>query len=434
MSISSRFKKGEIFFSYNPFSKKDKQVFKELMNHVAPLKSEYSHLKWGDSDKIEAGNDIQRSLEDYLNTADIIILLLSAEYLASQQCYEHEMQPTLARHNDGKVRIIPVILRHFDHMNTLLAPYRLLPSNGKPVESWSHRDAALAEITTAIRLVIDELPETPVVHSSVDLRPTFLPTIFYGNAHFFTNRETIIARIFSFFTTYQKQDTAILALNGLPGIGKTQIALAYTHHPRASQIYQKTFWLNASSRAFLSQDVSTYALQISLPEKDEENEKLLFDSFKRWLKDQSDWLLVLDHLEDFDLIDLVIPTQSKGHVLFTTLLQATGRYALPLAIPSMEVDAGTLFLLRRAKILWPEELLENAPSETVSKAKAIAQVLNGFPLALEQAGAYIEENGCSLTLYLSLYQDRQAWALDKRGHVANDYHHSVTGTFDLIFK
>jgi tetratricopeptide (TPR) repeat protein len=432
MSTLSRFEGREIFISYNRPAKRDTNLFQGLMNHLAPLKNEYPDLKWGNSNKIEAGKDINRSLEDYLNTADIIVLLLSSDYLASPDCYEREMQPTLTRHHAGNVHMILVLLRPIDKKSALLAPYHLLPSNGVPLSRWSDRDEAFVEITTEIRLAVDELMKTATRHSHADPRRTFASTPFYGANDFFTDREAVLAKIASSFAAAQKQNTPILALNGLPGIGKTQIAQAYVYYPHASRIYQKMLWLNASSRALLSKDVSIYATLFSLSE--EKDEKLLFITFKQWLQEEQGWLLVLDSLEDIDLIDLVIPSYSKGHVLLTTRKQATGRYAFPITVTSMDTDAGALFLLRRAKILWHQDSLEQAPPATVSKARAIAQALNEFPLALEQAGAYIEETGCSLTTYLSLYQEQRTRIFSEQGQLADDDHQSVIGTFDLVFQ
>jgi tetratricopeptide (TPR) repeat protein len=428
MSISSRFKRREIFFSYNTLSTKDQELFQELMKQLAPLKSEYSGLKWGDSDKIDPGKEINRSLEDYLNTADIVVLLISADYLASQRCYEREMQQALTRYNARKVRMILVLLRALDQGNSLLAPYQLLPSNGIPVDSWSNRDEALSEIAKEIRLAVEKL----VAPTVVGHQPAFKSNASYGDNVFFTDRDTVLDKISSSFASAQNRDTPILALNGPPGIGKTQIAQAY--RSRSYQVYQDTLWLNASSRALLSKDVSTYTTRFSLPEEDGENENLLFASFKQWLQDQPGWLLVLDYLEDIDLIDLVVPSQSSGHVLLTTRKQATGRHAFPIIIKSMDVDYGALFLLRRVKILWPQDPPEQAPSDVMSKARAIAEILKGFPLALEQAGAYIEETGCSFARYLSFCEQRRAWLLSGHGQLADDQRQSVMSTFDFILQ
>lgn len=427
MSTISHFKGKEIFFSYNTYANGDKNLFKRLMKHLVPLKKEYLDLLWYDSNQISAGSDTIQSLTAHLNAAVVIVLLISPDYLASERCYEHEMQPALALAAREAVRLIPVLLRPTDQ-DYSLARYKPLPSNGIPVDHWPHRDDALLEVATGIRLVLEELANSrkPTPH------PTFVSKPSYSRNALFTDRDAILAKISSSFASAQNQATPILALNGMAGIGKTQIAQAYSARP--SQVYQNILWLNASSRAFLSKEVSAYATHLSLPEADDRNEKHLFTAFKHWLQNSPAWLLVLDYLEDISLIDLIIPDYSRGHVLLTTRRQATGGRASPLTIPSMDADHGVLFLLRRATLLSAQASLDEAPQDIVHKARAIVQALGGLPLALDQAGAYIEETGCDLRTYLDLYQQQRLWLLSQGKSPADDQHESVMGTLELVFQ
>lgn len=432
MSIASRFKGREIFFSYNTYAVGDKKLFTHLMSHLAPLKKEYPDLTWCDSNTISAGSDIIQSLTAHLNAAVIIVLLVSPDYLASEHCYTHEMQPVLALAATGAARLIPVLLRPIDQDISPLARYQPLPSNGVPVSHWSHRDDALLEVVKGIRLVLTELADSRMPDPHTALHPTFVSQTSYGGNDLFTDRDAVLAKISSSFASAQNHATPILALNGLAGIGKTQIAQAYTSRP--SQAYQRILWFNASSRALLSKEVSAHAAHLSLPEADEKNEKHLFAAFKRWLQDKPGWLLVLDFLEDITLLDLIIPQHSRGHVLLTTRKQATGGRASPVTISSMDVDPGALFLLRRATLLSAQASLDEAPKDIADKARAIARALDGFPLALDQAGAYIEETGCDLSTYLDLYHQQRLWLLSQRKPSADAHHESVMGTLELVFQ
>lgn len=89
----------------------------------------------------------------------------------------------------------------------------------------------------------------------------------------------------------------------------------------------------------LSTYVSTLAYQLSLPDGIRENEQQLFAAVKQWLRDQLDWLLVLDQIEDITLIDLLVSPSSRGHVLLTTRLQDTRKRAFSLFISSMDINA-----------------------------------------------------------------------------------------------
>jgi tetratricopeptide (TPR) repeat protein len=402
------------------------------MIHLAPLKKEYPDLLWSDSNTVGAGNNINQSLQVHLNAAIIIVLLISPEYLASQDCREQEMQPALALAAAKAVRVIPVLLSSIMQQDlSPFAQYKSLPPNGVPVRNWHPQDDALLEVAEGIRLVIEELADSRTPDLHITPRQTFIPKISFPSNHLFTDRDTILDKISSSFAAGQNHSTPILALNGIAGMGKTQIAQAYSSR---SSRYQHIFWLNASSRALLSKDVGSYAMQFSLRVKDDKNEEQLFGAFQLWLTNRPSWLLVLDHVEDINLIDLVVPSRSQGHVLLTMRTQATYSRAFPISVASMDTDSGALFLLRRATLLSIQESLDEAPADLAQDARTITRELDGFPLALDQAGAYIEETGCNLSAYLTLYRQKGLWLLGQGRQAANHQHKSVMGTFELIFE
>ena len=125
----------------------------------------------------------------------------------------------------------------------------------------------------------------------------------------------------------------------------------------------------------------------------------------------------------------------KGDLILTTRSRATGNYIQRVSIDTLNEEEGALFLLRRTKCVNSNVLLEVHPSDFES-ARAITQSLGGLPLALDQAGAYIEERQCSLEHYLRLYQNEKERAelLRQRGRTALDHPESVTVTFALSFK
>jgi tetratricopeptide (TPR) repeat protein len=430
MAVLSPARPTRIFFSYAISSPEDKVWFDQLTKHLSILRYSYPTYEWYDS-KISSGDPIDQFIEARLNQADLIVLLTSADFFASRRCYELEMQRAIARSDAGEARLIPVLLRPTNWHSSPLARYSPLPANGLPVSSWSDSDAALVEIVQGIHQVIKELTIQGTTH--INLMPQQVPiyNLPYISNDFFTDRDAILATISSFFATRSRR-TLVFALNGLGGVGKTHIALEYSY--RSSHDYQSVFWLNASSRTMLGTEIRTLARQLPLSHKDWEDEAELFDTIKLWLQGQSNWLLVLDQLQDMTLLDLIVPLYSSGHVLLTTRIQATGRRASAMSVPSMDIDASTLFLLQRAKLLPAEAQLQQAPTHLVREAVAIAHALDGFPLALDQAGAYIEEKGCNLSTYLHLYQKQRAQLLSERGRLADDHRESVMSTLLLTFE
>lgn len=111
---------------------------------------------WHDR-KIVPGSEWERNIDKYLSTARIILLLISADFLASDYCYEKEMQVALARHESGDTRVIPVILRAVDWQDAPFGKLQALPKDAKPVANWESRDDAFTSIVQGIRQAIREM-------------------------------------------------------------------------------------------------------------------------------------------------------------------------------------------------------------------------------------------------------------------------------------
>src|SRR4051795_7874378 len=95
-----------LFFSY---SHEDEDLRDELEKHLATLQRQGLISSWHDR-RITVGTDIGEAIDGHLDAADIILLLVSPDFIASDYCYEREMQRALQRHNNGAARVIPVIL------------------------------------------------------------------------------------------------------------------------------------------------------------------------------------------------------------------------------------------------------------------------------------------------------------------------------------
>ena len=98
------------------------------------------------------------------------------------------------------------------------------------------------------------------------------------------------------------------------------------------------------------------------------------------------------------------------------------------------MSEGIRFVLRRATLLEEDEPLETVSAATRTAAQQLVEELDGLPLALDQAGAYLEETGCSLSEYLALYRQHRLALLKRESSVVSEYPHTVASTWTLSFS
>ncbi|TMC20593.1 MAG: tetratricopeptide repeat protein, partial [Chloroflexi bacterium] len=176
------------------------------------------------------------------------------------------------------------------------------------------------------------------------------------------------------------------------------------------------------------------AQTLNLPEQKEQDQTIIVQAVLRWLSTHPGWLLILDNADNLAVLEGLLPSKHLGHLLLTTRSQALGPLADPLEVTTMPRDVGATLLLRRARLIALADPLEAASPADVAIARAIAQELGGLPLALDQAGAYIEETRCGMAHYQKLYHLQPSPLLKRRGSTKHDYPASVATTWSLSFK
>jgi tetratricopeptide (TPR) repeat protein/DNA-binding XRE family transcriptional regulator len=253
----------------------------------------------------------------------------------------------------------------------------------------------------------------------------------YRRNPFFTGREECLAYLHAQLEAEHGGTPSIQAISGLGGIGKTQLALEYAYRYRHD--YTAVVWVQADTAERLQSELAALASLLHLPEQQAQDQEQAVRAVKRWFAEHANWLLILDNVEDITLVSTTIPAES-GHVLLTTRAQASGACARHMNLETMSLDEGVLFLLRRAKMLGGGTPLEQADDMLQEQARAIVRELDGLPLALDQAGAYIEETGCSLSGYLDRYHVRRADLLNRRGRLTTDHPQSVSTALALSYE
>ncbi len=417
-----------IFYAYAP---EDRKFCADLDKHLAVMKRLGWIRTWYNRD-IQAGHIRADDINRHLATAEIILLLISADFLASEYCYSVELKYALQRHDLDEVVIVPIIIRPVDWSLTPFHMLQVLPTDGKAVINWTHRDQAFFDITQGLKRLIEQRrPERVSTHEYL-ISSQQLWTIPYRQNRFFTGREDVLEQITTSFSAWNSANTRVVALNGLGGIGKTQIALEYAY--RSSHLYQAIFWLNASSQDTFLADIVTLADTLELLPMKHPEPSTMVSAIKRWLGRHTQWLLILDAASDLSLITDIIPLRSSGHVLLTTQAPVSRTYACALEVDKLLEQEALELLLRRAGLLLDQQSLEQGTPEDIKNALQICHALDGLPLALDQAGAYIEETRCSLAEYHHSYQQQQLAVLSMRGSMHTDHPESIVTTWSLSFE
>ena len=145
----------EIFLCY---AREDEELLKGLEKHLRVLQRQGIISIWYDRN-ISAGTEWEREIDNHLNTARLILLLISPDFLDSDYCYGIEMKRAMERHEKDEARVIPIILHHVYWHKTPFGKLQALPTDGKPIISsvWHNLNEALYNVSEGIRLAVEDV-------------------------------------------------------------------------------------------------------------------------------------------------------------------------------------------------------------------------------------------------------------------------------------
>jgi tetratricopeptide (TPR) repeat protein len=415
----------ELYYSYAP---QDETLCLELEKHLKPLERDNLVKGWHRG-KIPPGTNESQEIENHRDCASVVLLLLSPDYVASDDCYA-EMQWALEHKQADGLLVIPIILRPIEAEDIPFKTAQLLPTRGRPVTNWPSHDEAFQDILLGMRRLLEREEQ-----QQRQPAPSLVWNLPYTRNALFTGREHLLQQLHA---NLSGNKAAILtqpqAISGLGGIGKTQTAVEYAYRHRDE--YRYILWVNADTRDTIITSFLALATLLKLPERQEQDQNLMIAAIKHWFTAHDGWLLIFDNADDLSLVEEFLPPGGKGHLLLTTRAHAPGTLANGLAVEQMNTNEAMLLLLRRARVLQPDDAIEQTSAADRAAAEAIAREMDGLPLALDQAGAYIEETQCSLTSYLNQYRDRkrQNTLLHRRGGTGKQHPEPVAATWSLSFE
>src|SRR5215510_1288077 len=336
MSSSSADKILDVFFSYSHI---DEPLCEELKGHLTALERRNVIKTWTDC-QITAGDEWRDEIEKHLDSADLILLLVSANFLSSDFCYLIETSRALLRHESGDARVIPVVVRPVDWQGLPIGKLQALPKDSKPVTTWPNRDEAWLNVAQGIRNAIEEMAgrKAQLIRES-GLLPAAIPRP--PRVGFVARRDQngrdLIERLREELAPERRQ---IITLCGPGGAGKTTLA-AEAARAMADQFRGRIVWTGPQMRAdftasALLDEVATQLGRADLRTASTADKPELV----RALLAESPVLVVLDNFE-------TIPEESQPQcvewligapctVLITTREKIDNTRSVPIAAMSLE--------------------------------------------------------------------------------------------------
>jgi tetratricopeptide (TPR) repeat protein len=281
----------EVFYSY---AHEDEDLRKELEKHLSNLRRQGVITGWHDR-QISAGKDWDREIDEHLNSAKVILLLISPDFMNSDYINDVEVKRAMERHEAGEARVIPVILRPVDWRGAPFSKLQAVPKDARPVTLWPNQDEAFVDVTTGIRATLEKLSNPSATMSAALDIPSppkvgFVPRRDRDDHDF-------IERVRNELEPGKKQ---LVVLWGAGGVGKTAIAVEAVRgliEPFAKRIA----WVSADGLDSFS--LTTLLDSIATQLGQSELRKLPLDLKREQVRDlvkTAPTLIVLDNFETIE--------------------------------------------------------------------------------------------------------------------------------------
>ncbi len=358
-----------VFYSY---SHRDESFRQELGKHLAPLRQEKLIDEWHDR-RILSGENWERSISEKLDNAQVILLLVSSDFLASDYCSGVEMARAIERSEAGQAVVIPIIVRPC-LWQVRLDKFKLqtAPKDALPITKWPSSDDAYLDVAERVYEKIQSMtPPAPSLRTlaAKAARRWHVP---HARNPFFTARQDLLL---SLAESLGGGHPTVLC--GPAGCGKSAIAVEYAHRHRDS--YEIVWWIRAEHHDSAMADLSAMARALGLAEAERQDQKIIVGALHRWLVQNPGWLLLFDNAADKKTLARLLPPTSAGHVVATSRSRDWDPPLETLEVGSWNREDSIAYLLARTG------------EQDRAAADAVADKLDDLPLALEQVAAMLDQ-------------------------------------------
>jgi hypothetical protein len=216
-----------VFISY---SHQDEDYRKELEKHLKILQRQGVIDVWHDR-RIEAGQELDLEISNQLESADIILLMVSSNFLASDYCYEREMQRAMERHNAGTARVIPIIVHPCNWHRTPFGGLLATPTDGKPISTFSNAHVAYDEVSRAIETAAHSIQSKATNANTSPPRSSLQVSQVPAPSNKLRIRRT--------FTDLEKDNFLHDAFDGISSFFKQAMLDLQNQHPEVKTVYRQ---------------------------------------------------------------------------------------------------------------------------------------------------------------------------------------------------
>jgi tetratricopeptide (TPR) repeat protein len=383
-----------------------------------------------DINSIPFGKDIRQRIQEALAQSDVLIAIIGPQWLGADErgharihdetdAVRIEVETALQK----SIPVIPLLIGTAKMPNAAQLPgslKKLAFINAAPIDTGRDFHQHMERLFGVLDGTLKDtggLPSAEATKSSqenvafpgralaLSNIPMRLPTHFMG-------REDTLAAIEAAFKR-DRHTTAVVALHGLRGVGKTTVAAAYAQQHHVN--YRVTWWVRAQTESGMRADLVALGVRLGCIGADDKEEPALAAVMERLRQEGEGVLLVFDNVPDAETLKAYLPRGGQSDVLVTSNTHAWRALASPVEIRVWPISVGANYLVARTG--RPEER---------DDAESLSEALGGLPLAHEQAAAYCERLEKTLADYLKRFLAAPTRLLSDARDAPSEYHDRLT--------